>query len=144
MSRKNKTTHDLAIFLKKISQLLESLPEKELNDLNGLSELMDIVSKENDKKQMKNDFLNVKKGSKIIDNWKLDEELQNISKGDLSSYLSNEILFPTKGALQIFATNRNIPGITKRTTKQQIIEIIKNYYERSRMFRTMNEASKQS
>lgn len=40
MSRK--TTHDLALLFKKSAQLLESLPEKELN-LNSLSELVDTV-----------------------------------------------------------------------------------------------------
>lgn len=145
---RRKTTHDLALLFKKSSQLLESLPEKELN-LDSLSELIDtvidIVSKKNDEKQIANRSTNVKKdNSKIIDNWKTDEELQNISREDLLYYLNDEKSFPTKETLRIFAANRKILGIAKKTTKQQIIDIIINHNERSRMFRTMDEASKQS
>lgn len=146
MSRE--TTHDLALLLKKSAQLLESLPEKDLN-INSFSELIDtvveIIGKENDRNQTAKRSVNVKKdSSKIIDNWKTDEELQKISIKDLSNYLNDVKLFPTRETLQIFVVNREIPGITKKTTKKSIIEIIKNHYERSNMFRTMDNASKQS
>lgn len=146
MSRE--TTHDLALLLKKSAQLLESLPEKELK-INNFSELIDtvvdIIGKENERNQIAKRSVNVKKDTpKIIDNWKTDEELQNISREDLSYYLNDEKLFPTREALQIFAANRKILGITKRTTKQSIIDIIKNHYERSNMFRTMDNANRPS
>jgi len=142
------TTHDLALLLKESARLLESLPDKKL-DLNSLSELIgtvvDSVSKENDRTPIANRSISVKKDrSKIIDNWKTDEELQNISRDELLKLLNDEKSFPTREALQIFAANRKIPGITKKTTKHQIIEIIINHYERGRMFRTMDEANKQS
>lgn len=143
--KKVNTTYDLAVLLEKISQLLKSLPEAELSDLKQLTEIVDLTYEMNNEKKSST----IPKNENVVpsitipfeeNNWKADEELKNMTKEELTEYLNNRVVFPVKGGLYSYANFLNIKGISKRTSRADIIDVITKHYERNRMFKTMSEA----